>query len=249
MAALVPTKRHRNAHDDRMKPDADRHQVPAPAGDADAAPGTGRRPAVRDAEATKRRILRASRAEFARHGYSGARVDRIARAARTNKRMLYYHVGNKDALYLEALEAAYADIRAAEQELRLEAMEPLAAIERLVRFTWEYFLANPEFIALLNTENLHKARHIKRSRQIGGMNSPVVATVGRILDEGVRRGLIRTGFDPLQLYISIASLCYFYLSNLHTLTVVFDTGLKEQRALDARVAHVVDLVLSGLSTT
>ena len=228
-----------------MKPDADRHDQAAPAGDP-ATRRSGRRPAVRDAEATKQRILRASRAEFARHGYSGARVDRIARAARANKRMLYYHVGNKDALYLEALEAAYADIRVAEQELRLEEMEPLKAIERLVRFTWDYFLANPEFIALLNTENLHKARHIKRSRHIGSMNSPVVATVGRILDEGVKRRLIRAGIDPLQLYISIAALCYFYLSNLHTLTVVFDGGLKEQRALDARVAHVVDLVLSGL---
>jgi AcrR family transcriptional regulator len=227
-----------------MKLDAGRR--PQAASPDDAAPRNGRRPAVRDAAATKQRILRASRAEFARHGYSGARVDRIAQAARTNKRMLYYHVGNKDALYLEALEAAYADIRAAEQKLRLEQMEPLDAIERLVRFTWGYFLANPEFIALLNTENLHKARHIKRSRHIGRMNSPVVATVARILDEGVKRGLIRAGIDPLQLYISIASLCYFYLSNLHTLTVVFDGGLKEQRALDARVAHVVDLVLSGV---
>src|SRR5687768_7470074 len=112
-----------------MKPDADRHHQAAPANDP-ARRLDGRRPAVRDAEATKQRILTASRAEFSRHGYSGARVDRIARAARANKRMLYYHVGNKDALYLEALEAAYADIRAAEQELRLEAMDPLKAIER-----------------------------------------------------------------------------------------------------------------------
>ncbi len=228
-----------------MKPDAESDQEAAP-------PRNERkrrppaRPAVRDAEATKQRILKASRAEFARCGYSGARVDRIAKAARTNKRMLYYHVGNKDALYLEALEAAYRDIREAEQELRLEDMEPLAAIERLVRFTWGYFLATPEFIALLNTENLHKAKHIKRSRQIGNMNSPVVATVGRILERGVKRGLIRPGIDPLQLYISIASLCYFYLSNLHTLTVVFDTSLKDERALNQRVAHVVDLVLNGL---
>src|SRR5262245_61724743 len=227
-----------------MKLDADRDRQATPPGDT--APRFGRRPPVRDAEATKQRILKASRAEFARHGYSGARVDRIARAARTNKRMLYYHVGNKDALYLEALETAYSDIRAAEQELRLEDMEALQAIERLVRFTWDYFVANPEFIALLNTENLHKARNLKRSRQIASMNSPVVATVGRILEEGVKRGLIRAGIDPLQLYISIAALCYFYLSNLHTLTVVFDGSLKDQRALDARVAHVVDFVLNGL---
>jgi AcrR family transcriptional regulator len=227
-----------------MKLDADRARPAEPSGGS--GPRLGRRPPARDAEATKQRILRASRAEFARYGYSGARIDRIARAARTNKRMLYYHVGNKDALYLEALESAYADIRTAEQQLRLEEEEPLEAIERLVRFTWDYFVATPEFIALLNTENLHKARHIKRSRHIGSMNSPVVATVGRILDEGVRRGLIRPGIDPLQLYISIASLCYFYLSNLHTLTVVFDGSLKDQRALDTRVAHVVDLVRNGL---
>jgi AcrR family transcriptional regulator len=224
-----------------MKLDADRDKSRG-----ESAPRTAPRPAVRDAEATKQRILKASRAEFARHGYSGARVDRIARAARTNKRMLYYHVGDKDALYLEALETAYSGIRAAEQELRLEDLEPLQAIERLVRFTWDYFVANPEFIALLNSENLHKARHIKRSRQIGSMNSPVVATVGRILEQGVKSGQVRAGIAPLQLYISIAALCYFYLSNLHTLTVVFDSGLKEQRALDARVAHVVDLVLNGL---
>lgn len=201
---------------------------------------------VRDAEATKQRILMASRAEFARHGYMGARIDRIARAARINKRMLYYHVGNKDALYLEALEASYRDIRAAEQALRLEDLEPLDAIERLVRFTWDYFVANPEFIALLNTENLHKAKHIKRSREIGTMNSPVVATVGRILEKGAKAGILRGGIDPLQLYISIASLCYFYLSNLHTLTIVFDSDLKAESALTARVDHAVDLVLNGL---
>src|SRR5215510_1079024 len=153
-----------------MKLDAHRDKRAQPAS-ADSAPRLARRPPARDAEATKQRILKASRAEFARHGYSGARVDRIARAARTNKRMLYYHVGNKDALYLEALESAYADIRAAEQELRLEEEEPLQAIERLVRFTWDYFVATPEFNDPLNTENLHRARHIKRSRHIGSMNS------------------------------------------------------------------------------
>lgn len=201
---------------------------------------------LRDAEATTQRILKASRAEFARHGYMGARIDRIAKAAQTNKRMLYYHVGNKDALYLEALEASYRDIRAAEQNLHLEERDPLAAIEQLVRFTWRYFLENPEFIALLNTENLYKARHLKRSREIGRMNSPVVATVARILDRGVREGIVRRGIDPLQLYISIASLCYFYLSNQHTLSIVFNADAKSPAALAAREEHAVDLVLNGI---
>lgn len=208
----------------------------------------GRRPlGVRDAEATKGRILKEARAEFARHGFMGARVERIAQAARTNKRMLYYHVGNKEALYLASLESVYHDIRVAEQALRLETMEPLAAIETLVRFTWDYFVANPDFIALLNTENLHLARYIKRSREIDVMNSPVVATVGRILERGAATGVTRAGIDPLQLYISIASLCYFYLSNVHTLTVVFGQPLKSPAARRARVEHVVDFVRAAVT--
>ena len=203
--------------------------------------------AVRDAGATKLRILAAARVEFADHGYMGARVDRIARTARANKRLLYYYIGNKEALYLATLERAYADIRSAERELRLEELEPLAAIERLVRFTWDYFNANPSFMALLNTENLHRARHLVKSRQIPDMNSTVVAIVGRILAKGARQGVVRPGIDPLQLYISIASLCFFYLSNIHTLTVVFARDLKARPALDRRIEHVVALVLRGIA--
>lgn len=203
--------------------------------------------AVRDAGATKLRILAAARVEFADHGYMGARVDRIARTARANKRLLYYYIGNKEALYLATLERAYADIRSAERELRLEELQPVAAIERLVRFTWAYFNANPSFMALLNTENLHRARHLVKSRQIPDMNSTVVAIVGRILAKGVRQGVVRPGIDPLQLYISIASLCFFYLSNIHTLSVVFARDLKARRALDRRIEHVVALVLRGIA--
>ena len=203
--------------------------------------------AVRDAGATKLRILAAARVEFADHGYMGARVDRIARTARANKRLLYYYIGNKEALYLATLERAYADIRSAERELRLEELEPLAAIERLVRFTWAYFNANPSFMALLNTENLHRARHLVKSRQIPDMNSTVVAIVGRILAKGARQGVVRPGIDPLQLYISIASLCFFYLSNIHTLSVVFARDLKARPALDRHIEHVVALVLRGIA--
>lgn len=208
--------------------------------------GSGRL-AIRDAGATKLRILAAARVEFADHGYMGARIDRIARTAHANKRLLYYYIGNKEALYLATLERAYSDIRSAERELRLEELEPQAAIEQLVRFTWAYFKANPSFVALLNTENLHRARHLVKSRQIPDMNSTVVAIVGRILGKGARQGVLRPGIDPLQLYISIASLCFFYVSNIHTLSVVFARDLKARKALDERVEHVVALVRSGIS--
>ncbi|HVL72923.1 MAG TPA: TetR/AcrR family transcriptional regulator [Beijerinckiaceae bacterium] len=202
--------------------------------------------AVRDAQATKRRILEASVVEFARYGLGGARVERIAKAARTNKRMLYYYVGNKEALFLAALEAAYDDIRTAERALRLEALAPLEAIERLVRFTWDYFVRKREFIMLLNSENLHKARHLKQSKQIQSMNSPLIATMGQILERGVAAGAVRPGIDPLQLYISIAALSFFYLSNASTLSVTFGRDLLAPEQMRERVDHIVGLVLSGV---
>ena len=155
--------------------------------------------AVRDAEATKRRILEAATAEFAGHGYGGARVDQIADAARTNKRMLYYYYGSKEALFLTTLEAAYDHIRAAERELHLEELSPLQALEELVRFTWNYFVHYPEFMMLLNAENQHRARHLKKSTRVHTMNSPVIETIGVILKRGesprsFARGSIRSSF-------------------------------------------------------
>jgi len=119
--------------------------------------------ARRDPVKNRERILGAALAEFSRHGLGGARVDRIAARARANKRMLYYYFGSKDDLFLAVLEASYAQIRSAERALDLEHLDPRAALERLVEFTWEYLLAHPEFTALLNSENLHKGRHVAAS--------------------------------------------------------------------------------------
>jgi AcrR family transcriptional regulator len=205
-----------------------------------------KRVAIRDAEATRRRILQAARGEFARCGLGGARIERIATAARTNKRMLYYYFGNKEGLFLAALEAAYDDIRAAERKLNMEALAPLNAIERLVRFTWDYFVAHPEFMMLLNSENLHKARHLKHSKQIHAMNSPLIATIGEILRRGEKERSVRPGIDPLQLYISIAALAYFYLSNASTLTVTFGRDVLSKPEMRKRIEHIVELVVNGL---
>ncbi|MGI8527358.1 MAG: TetR/AcrR family transcriptional regulator, partial [Pseudolabrys sp.] len=120
----------------------------------------------RDPEGMRKRILRAATIEFARYGFGGARIDRIAKTAGANKRMIYYHVGDKEALYLAVLEGAYDHIRAAERELNLEELGAGAAIVRFLTFTWQYFLDNPEFLALLNEENAHRARHLRRSRRV-----------------------------------------------------------------------------------
>ena len=201
----------------------------------------------RDPAGNQERILSAATQEFARHGLGGARVDRIAQRAGANKRMLYYYYGNKEALFLAVLESRYAHIRRAEQGLHLGDLEPAEGVRRLIAFTWNYYLKHPEFLTLLNSENLHRARHLKRSRDIAAMHSPLIALLRDLLQRGERAGKFRKGVDPVQLYISIAALGYFYLSNRHTLSTIFERDLLAPREKSARLRHMVELVLGYLA--
>lgn len=204
--------------------------------------------ATRNPERTREQILRAATEEFTEHGFGGARVDAIAARARINKRMLYHYYGNKEDLFLAVMENAYAEIRTHEYELELDRLDPPSAIRELVRYTFNYFVEKPSFIRLLNTENLYEARHIKRSQRIPEMHSPLVGQIERVLERGVAAGVFRRDVDPVQLYISIASLGYFYLSNVHTLETIFDQDLHSPQALARRRAHIEEVVLGYLRT-
>ena len=204
------------------------------------------KPNSRDPERTRQKILAAATDEFARFGLGGARVDRIAQRAGANKRMLYYYFGDKDGLFLAALEGRYAHIRAAERVLDLERVEPREALRRLVRFTWTYFLDHPEFMTLLNSENLHKGRHVRRSRRVPELHMTLVETLRGVLRRGERAGVFRRGVDPVQLYISIAAEGYFYLSNRYTLSQIFKRDLMTARALAARSRHNIDMIVNAL---
>jgi AcrR family transcriptional regulator len=201
---------------------------------------------LRNPQRTRQSILDSATAEFARYGLGGARVERIATRARANKRMLYYYFGDKEGLFLAALEDRYAHIRNAERSLELEHLDPRDAVRRLVEFTWRYFLEHPEFMTLLNSENLHQGRHLRRSRRVREMHSHLVALLRDVLERGVREGVFRKGVDPVQLYISIAGEGYFYLSNRYTLSRIFDRDLMAPRALAERARHISDMVLNAL---
>jgi AcrR family transcriptional regulator len=198
---------------------------------------------TRDADRTQQAILRAAMAEFAAKGLGGARIDAIAERAGVNKRLIYYYFDGKDQLFLAVLEQTYDDIRSAERELHLESAEPVEAIRRLVAFTWSHYVAHPEFLNLLNSENLHRARHLKDSKRIRSMNSPLLETLGDVLERGRREGVFRGGVDPLQLYISIAGLAYFYLSNNPTLSTIFGRDLMASKALAERLSHITEVVM------
>ncbi|MBL8705285.1 MAG: TetR family transcriptional regulator [Rhodospirillales bacterium] len=203
-------------------------------------------PRARQPEKTREQILVAATEEFAASGLGGARVDKIARRAGANKRMLYHYFGNKEDLFLAVMERTYEHIRRRESALHLEELAPVDAMRKFVQFTFNYFNENPHFVNLLNSENLHRARHIRRSARVEEINSPVIAALGRILERGRREGAFRAKVDPTQLYITVAGVCYFYFSNIHTLSTIFGRDLLAKRQLAERERHVIDVVLGYL---
>jgi TetR/AcrR family transcriptional regulator len=206
----------------------------------------GKTPQRRNPAATRQKLLAAARREFAANGLAGARVDEIAARAGVNKQLVYHYFGDKDALYLAVLEWVYEEIRAQERTLNLEGLPPERAIRKLIESSFDHLAAHPDFIVLLNDENRGGARHVRGSRRLEAMHSPLVSLVDTILKQGVREGAFRRGVDPVHLYISIAGLSYFFFSNTPTLSAIFGTDLRSPSAKRARRKHVVDLVLGAL---
>ncbi len=208
--------------------------------------GEARARRARDPEGSRRAIMLAAREEFVEFGLDGARVDRIAERAGANKRMLYHYVGNKEALYSEVLLQAYRDIREGEAALHLGELPPREAMEKLVGFTFDHFRENPWFIRLLSTENIQRGAYLSQLPEIRRLHSPLGAQMAEVLEAGVRAGTFRAGVDPVQLYITIAGVTYFYLSNIHTLSIIFARPLTGEEAMAERRGHAVEVVLGYL---
>jgi AcrR family transcriptional regulator len=105
----------------------------------------------RAAETTRENILRAAIKIFAKHGLDGGSIDQISKAANSHDRMIYYYFGNKEGLFVAALEETYRRFNAAEAALKLDTTQPLVALKQVVQFILRYYKKNPEFVTLLNS--------------------------------------------------------------------------------------------------
>jgi len=208
-----------------------------------------RAPAVvkRDPAGMQRRILDAARTEFATHGFSGARVERISRRARTVDRMLYYYFGSKDGLFRAVLEDTYEQLGAAEQQLALSRVDAVEGMRQLIAFTWDYYLTHPEFIRLLNSENLHRGEHVRKSRRVKTLSFPLLSALTDLLERGAKQRLFRRGIDPVDIYITIAALGYFYLSNRYTLTRFLGVDLMAPARRERWLEHITSVVLDHIA--
>lgn len=201
-----------------------------------------KRGAKRDASASKRRILNAALNEFSRYGHAGARIDSIAAAAEVSKPMIYSYFGDKEQLYLAALREGYVQIREGERQLDIGNLEPIAGVRELVRFTLNHFVSKPWFISMLNTENLLGGDTIRRIDDVSEIQSPLIEGLADLLKRGAGSGVFRDNVEPVEIYITIASLCYFPVSNRHTLRAVFKVPIDDEW-LAQRAETIADMVL------
>jgi AcrR family transcriptional regulator len=201
----------------------------------------------RDPVRTRAEILDVATAEFAEHGYSGARVDEIAERTRTTKRMLYYYFDSKAGLYTAVLERAYAQIRAAEQAVDVEHLDPLAAIRRLAELTFDHHEAHPDFIRLVSIENIHRAEHMRGSDRFADLNTPAIDRIARILERGRAQGVFTRDIDAVDVHMVISSFCVFRVANRHTWGTLFGRDLLAAETRERYRAMLGDLVVDYLT--
>lgn len=204
---------------------------------------TARGARLRDPERTRADVLAVATEVFADSGYSGARIDEIARRTRTTKRMIYYYFGGKEQLYLAVLEEAYRGIREAEQSLQVQELEPAEALRRLAELTYDHHLEHSDFIRLVAIENIHRGRFISELESLHDLNTPAMGVLDRIIAQGQEKGVFREEVNALNLHLLISSYCVFQVANRYTFSVLFDSEFASPQRQDQMRSLIGDVVV------
>ncbi|MBA2814668.1 TetR family transcriptional regulator [Candidatus Pantoea persica] len=184
-----------------------------------------------DPEGLKKRILAGALTTFAEFGMQGARLEQIAENAQTTKRMVIYHFGTKEKLYIEVLEQVYQAIRQHETGLNLRAMEPELAMSKLMEASFDYHVTHPDFMRLVCTENLLRGRYITQSPRIKALNRSVLDVLDDILTRGQQQGLFISEIETIDVHRLISSICVHHLSNRYTFNAPFSPDNSEEESI------------------
>ena len=203
-----------------------------------------RRPAHQArAQATQQSLLEAAIEVFSTHGLHGGSVSRIAELAQSHDRMIYYYFGNKEGLFIAALEEIYRRYNEAEAAVSLDTSNPIKALTAAVEFFVRYFRDHPEFVTVLNSENLHRGKHISQSLLASQFSKPAIGLVDQALNLGKQQGVFRAETQSRDVYLMISAMGYFYQSNQYTLSAFLGETLSAPQCYEHWESFVVDAVL------
>ena len=192
---------------------------------------------------TRDSILAAATKVFARYGYDGGSIEKISKSARSVDRMIYYYFGNKEGLFIEVLENAYRRMNDAELKLKLDTDRPIDGLNAVIAFVLSYYRKNPEFITLLNTENLQRGKHIAKSQRAREYSSPAIAIVSQLLQHGAEQGQFRRDVSARNVYLLILATAYFYMSNRYTLSAFLGENLQAPASIEAWQSFISSTVM------
>ena len=200
----------------------------------------------KDPEANRARIVAAAIDEFASRGFKGASMDAIAARTHTTRALINYYFGAKEKLYIAVLEQVYGEIREAEGQLDLEPLDPVAAIRRIVEFTYGYYLEHEGFVRIVIAENQARGRHLKKSKAMRTLNRPIIDRLAEVIARGQREGRFRKDVDPVEIHKAIAALGMFNVTNRYTFGAIFQREMGKQGNVARRRDIVADMIVSYL---
>ena len=200
-------------------------------------------------EANRARMVDAAIEEFAARGFKGASMDAIAARTHTTRALINYYFGSKEKLYIAVLEQVYGEIREAEAKLDLDHLEPVAAIRRIVEFTYHYYLQHEGFVRIVVAENQARGRHLRKSRALRTLNRPIIERLGAVITRGQAAGRFRRDVDAVEVHKAIAALGMFNVTNRYTFGAIFQRDMGTKGDVGGRRDIVADMILSYLTNS
>lgn len=190
---------------------------------------------------TARKILAVARREFASHGFSGARMDRMAKLAKCNIRMLYHYFSSKEGLYLHVVEELLQEFREREEFIKFDLEDPVASIEDFFRFMCEYFTENEFIEGIIKNENLMEGKFIKKVNYTG-TRKWLDTRLFALVEAGKRKKVINPDVNHLDLYLTISALSRYHLSYRYTLSAFLGVDMGSAEWRERRVAEGLEVL-------
>jgi AcrR family transcriptional regulator len=210
------------------------------------AAGTGAMRKPKAPDVNRARIIKAALTEFASRGFKGASMDAIAARTHTTRAMINYYFGNKEKVYLAVLEDVYAEIRSAESLLDLDHLSPVAAIRRIVEFSFHYYVEHEGFVRLVVAENQAKGQHFRKSKAMRSLNRSIIDTLARVIERGQASNAFRNDVSPVEVHKAIAALGMFNVTNQYTFGAIFQHEMGAKGNVKERRETVTDIILCYL---
>ena len=203
---------------------------------------------ARSANLTRESVLKAAIKVFAKYGLNGGSIEKISSAAKSHDRMIYYYFGNKEGLFVAVLEEIYRRFNEAEAKIIIDKNDPVGSLKRLIEFIVHYYHDHPEFVTILNSENLHRGKHVSKLKLPTQYSSKAINVFHDILIAGQTSGVFRQDVLARDLYMMVASMGYFYQSNRFTLSTFLGEKLDQAETFESWEKFVMQAVLRTVST-